>query len=174
MCFGALRSLLLVFSRSLLTPSLPSFSHNSEIAARQFNTADSKGPRSFSKFLVRLAEISPRLLLKQIALLQKHLDSEVSRFSSLALPMSPLLTLLPTSPPAHHPRRPQSYPMRNAILEVIGLLIRELSITEGLDLEPEKQKRQLEAFFDLLFERFLDLNSFVRSKVAGVLLKTCE
>ncbi|ORY92830.1 non-SMC mitotic condensation complex subunit 1-domain-containing protein [Leucosporidium creatinivorum] len=114
-----------------------------EIAARQFNTADSKGPRSFSKFLVRLAEISPRLVLKQIALLQKHLDSE-------------------------------SYPMRNAILEVIGLLIRELSITEGLDLEPEQQKRQLEAFFDLLFERFLDLNSFVRSKVAGVLLKTCE
>lgn len=71
----------------------------------------------------------------------------------------------------------QSYPMRNAILEVIGLLIRELSITEGLDhdqLEPEKQKRQLEAFFELLFERFLDLNSYVRSKVAVVLLRTCE
>ena len=64
--------------------------------------------------------------------------------------------------------------MRNAILEVIGLLIRELSITEGLDLEPEQQKRQLEAFFELLFERFLDLNSFVRSKVVGVLSKTCE
>lgn len=82
-------------------------------------------------------------MLKQIALLQKHLDSE-------------------------------SYPMRNAILEVIGLLIRELAITEGLDVEPEKQQKQLEAFFDLLLERLLDLNSFVRSKVATVLLKTCE
>ncbi|KAK4048019.1 condensin complex non-SMC subunit Cnd1 [Microbotryomycetes sp. JL201] len=114
-----------------------------EIASRQFNTQDTKGPRSFSKFLVRLAEISPRVILKQIALLQKHLDSE-------------------------------SYPMRNAIIEVIGLLIRELTVTEGLDIEPEQQKKQIESFYDLLFERFLDLNSFVRSKVATVLLKTCE
>ncbi|SCV74340.1 BQ2448_6772 [Microbotryum intermedium] len=114
-----------------------------EIANRQFNGADSKGPRSFSKFLIRLAEISPRLILKQIALLQAHLDSE-------------------------------SYPMRNAILEVIGLLVKELTITEGLDMEPEVQKRQLEAFYDLLFERFLDLNSYVRSKVATILIKTCE
>ncbi len=49
-----------------------------EIADKQFNAQDTKGPRSFSKFLIRLAEISPRLVLKQIALLQKHLDSEVS------------------------------------------------------------------------------------------------
>ncbi|SGY44625.1 BQ5605_C001g00183 [Microbotryum silenes-dioicae] len=114
-----------------------------EIANRHFNGADSKGPRSFSKFLIRLAEISPRLILKQIALLQSHLDSE-------------------------------SYPMRNAILEVIGLLVKELSITEGLDMEPEVQKRQLEAFYDLLFERLLDLNSYVRSKVATILIKTCD
>ena len=64
--------------------------------------------------------------------------------------------------------------MRMAILEVIGLLIKELSTTSGLDENPEQQKRQLEAFFELLFERFLDLNSYVRSKVAVVLLKTCE
>lgn len=70
----------------------------------------------------------------------------------------------------------QSYPMRNAILDVIGLLIRELSITEGVDtdVDPAKQKRQMEAFYDLLFERFLDLNSYVRSKVATVALKTCD
>lgn len=49
-----------------------------EIADKQFNAQDTKGPRSFSKFLIRLAEVSPRLVLKQIALLQKHLDSEVS------------------------------------------------------------------------------------------------
>jgi hypothetical protein len=62
--------------------------------------------------------------------------------------------------------------MRNSILEVIGLLIKELSTSD--DGDAEQQKRQLEAFFDLLFERFLDLNSYVRSKVATVLLKTCE
>lgn len=66
--------------------------------------------------------------------------------------------------------------MRNAILEVIGLLIRELSITEGVDtdVDPAKQKRQMEAFYDLVFERLLDLNSYVRSKVATVALKTCD
>ena len=62
--------------------------------------------------------------------------------------------------------------MRNCIIEVIGLLIKELSTSE--DGDPEQQKRQLEAFFDLLFERFLDLSGYVRSKVAIVLMKTCE
>lgn len=56
----------------------------SEIADKQFNGQDTKGPRSFSKFLIRLAETSPRLVLKQIALLQKHLDSEVRPFSAVS------------------------------------------------------------------------------------------
>lgn len=74
-------------------PALPSRSDTPltsecrEIADKQFNAQDTKGPRSFSKFLIRLAEVSPRLVLKQIALLQKHLDSEVrplfSSFSAL-------------------------------------------------------------------------------------------
>ncbi|KAM0749558.1 hypothetical protein T439DRAFT_315829 [Meredithblackwellia eburnea MCA 4105] len=116
-----------------------------EIADKQFNAQDTKGPRSFSKFLIRLAETSPRMVLKQVVLLQKHLDSE-------------------------------SYPMRNSILEVIGLLIRELTISDGngTDSDPEVVKRQVEGFFELLFERFLDLNSYVRSKVVTVLLKTCD
>ncbi|KWU41778.1 hypothetical protein RHOSPDRAFT_22371, partial [Rhodotorula sp. JG-1b] len=116
-----------------------------EIADRQFNAQDSKGPRSFSRFLIRLAETSPRLVLKQIVLLQKHLDSE-------------------------------SYPMRNAILEVLGLLIRELSLTEpgALDMDVTKHVRLLESFFQLVFERLLDLNSYVRAKAASVLLKTCD
>ncbi|BGP16184.1 condensin complex non-SMC subunit Cnd1 [Rhodosporidiobolus nylandii] len=116
-----------------------------EIADRHFNAQDTKGPRAFSKFLIRLAETSPRLVLKQIVLLQKHLDSE-------------------------------SYPMRNAILEILGLLIRELSLTEpgALDLDDAKHARLLEAFFDALFDRFLDLNSYVRAKTAAVLLRTCD
>ncbi|GAA5999124.1 condensin subunit YCS4 [Rhodotorula paludigena] len=116
-----------------------------EIADRQFNAQDTKGPRSFSKFLIRLAETSPRIVLKQIVLLQKHLDSE-------------------------------SYPMRNAILEVLGLLIRELSLTEpgALGLDPSKHSRLLESFFASLFERLLDLNSYVRAKAASVLRETCD
>ncbi|BGP32073.1 condensin complex non-SMC subunit Cnd1 [Rhodotorula toruloides] len=116
-----------------------------EIADRQFSAQDTKGPRSFSRFLIRLAETSPRTVLKQIVLLQKHLDSE-------------------------------SYPMRNAILEVLGLLIRELALTEpgALSLDPAKHARFLSSFFDLLTERLMDLNSYVRAKTASVLLKTCD
>ncbi|GAA5840742.1 hypothetical protein JCM11251_001688 [Rhodosporidiobolus azoricus] len=118
-----------------------------EIADRQFNAQDSKSPRSFSKFLIRLAETSPRLVLKQIVLLMKHLDSE-------------------------------SYPMRNSILEILGLLIRELTLTEpgalDLDLDSTKHERLLTSFYDALFDRFLDLNSYVRAKAAAVLLKTCD
>ncbi|GAA6027146.1 hypothetical protein JCM8097_002429 [Rhodosporidiobolus ruineniae] len=117
-----------------------------EIADRHFNAQDTKSPRSFSRFLIRLAETSPRLVLKQIVLLQKHLDSE-------------------------------SYPMRNAILEILGLLIRELTLTDPalLDLDdPSKHTRLLVQFHDALFERFLDLNSYVRAKAAAVLLKTCD
>jgi condensin complex subunit 1 len=49
-----------------------------EIGAKEFNAQDTKGPRSFSKFLIRLAELSPRLVTKQISLLLPHIDSEVS------------------------------------------------------------------------------------------------
>lgn len=48
-----------------------------EIAGKTFNAQDTKGPRAFSRFLVRLTELSPRLVLKQISLLLTHLDSEV-------------------------------------------------------------------------------------------------
>lgn len=66
--------------------------------------------------------------------------------------------------------------MRNAILEVLGLLIRELSLTEAgaLDMDDAKHVRLLESFFQLVFERLLDLNSYVRAKAAAVLLKTCD
>ncbi|GAA5907855.1 condensin subunit YCS4 [Sporobolomyces salmoneus] len=119
-----------------------------EIADRHFSSQDTKGPRSFSKFLIRLCEISPRLVLKQIVLLQKHLDSE-------------------------------SYPMRNSILEILSLLIKELSLSDpatldSLGMDEVKIKRELETFFGLLFERLLDLNSYVRSKVANLLIKTCD
>lgn len=51
-----------------------------DVAGKTFAHNDAKGPRSFSKFLVRLAELSPRVVQKQMPLLLAHLDSEVSSF----------------------------------------------------------------------------------------------
>lgn len=48
-----------------------------EIAAKSFSATDSKGPRSYGKFLVRYAELCPRSVLKQLSLLLEQLDSEV-------------------------------------------------------------------------------------------------
>ncbi|EPQ26618.1 uncharacterized protein PFL1_05939 [Pseudozyma flocculosa PF-1] len=139
-----------------------------EVAGKNFGAMDTKSPRSFGRFLVRMAELSPRSVLKQIALLQKHLDSE-------------------------------SYPMRNAMIETLGLLIRELTTTDdalttsssggtsssagagGNDGTADEQrgsvearKKQIETFFNLLIERFLDLNSYVRSKLITVCAKLCD
>ncbi|SOV04085.1 related to YCS4 - subunit of condensin protein complex [Ustilago sp. UG-2017a] len=127
-----------------------------EVAAKNFGAMDTKSPRSFGRFLVRMAELSPRSVLKQISLLQKHLDSE-------------------------------SYPMRNALIETLGLLIKELALTDdSLNADgnnggngdetmadenrgsAEARKKQIETFFDLLIEHFLDLNSYVRSKLITV------
>ena len=50
---------------------------NSDLSGKEFNNNDTKGPKSVSSFLIRLSDLAPRLVLKQITLLIKQLDSEV-------------------------------------------------------------------------------------------------
>ncbi|OCH87806.1 hypothetical protein OBBRIDRAFT_889536 [Obba rivulosa] len=114
-----------------------------EIAGKSFSAQDSKGPRAFSRFLVRLAELAPRSVLKQISLLLSHLDSE-------------------------------SYPMRMALVEVIGCIIRELAISSDLTTDAQQVQKQLNGLYDLLLERTLDLSSYVRTKVLAVLARLCD
>ncbi|KAJ7844392.1 non-SMC mitotic condensation complex subunit 1-domain-containing protein [Mycena olivaceomarginata] len=47
-----------------------------EIASMTFTGQDNKGPRTFSKFLIKFSELAPRLMLKQMSLLLGQLDSE--------------------------------------------------------------------------------------------------
>nr|XP_031863717.1 uncharacterized protein CI109_000969 [Kwoniella shandongensis]KAA5530789.1 hypothetical protein CI109_000969 [Kwoniella shandongensis] len=112
-----------------------------DVAGKTFAHNDAKGPRSFSKFLVRLAELSPRVVQKQMSLLLAHLDSE-------------------------------AHPMRMAIVEIIGILIRDISSSDEGD--EEQKTKQIKRFFELLMERFLDLNSWVRCKVLTTLIKLCD
>lgn len=63
--------------------------------------------------------------------------------------------------------------MRNAIIEVLGNLIKDVANSED-ETEPGQQKRELENFFGLLFDRFLDLNGFVRSKVVTIFSRILE
>ena len=49
-----------------------------EISNKEFNSNDTKGPKSVSTFMVKLSELAPRLVIKQVTLMAKQLDSEVS------------------------------------------------------------------------------------------------
>lgn len=51
-----------------------------ELSNKEFNNNDLKGPKSVSTFIARLSELAPRLVIKQVMLLAKLLDSEVCYF----------------------------------------------------------------------------------------------
>lgn len=128
-----------------------------ELAGKSFTSLDTKSPRSFGRFLVRMTELNPRSVLKQLSLLQQQQDSE-------------------------------SYPIRNAMVESQGLLIKYLSTSDDADLgdvtvdtssahdddERSARQKQTDMLFERLFERFLDLTTFVRTKVIQVCSRLCD
>lgn len=65
----------------------------------------------------------------------------------------------------------QSYTLRCAIIEICGNLIADLSKE---DERSENSKSQINAFFDVLEERFLDVNPFCRCRVIQVYMKLCD
>lgn len=130
-----------------------------EVASISFNAQDNKGPRNFARFLVKFAEYAPRSLLKQLSLLLNQLDSEVwLMFDSTKCFLIPL----------------QAYPMRIAIVEVIGHIIQELARNLDSDTNSKQTQKQINGLFDLLHERILDTSSYVRTKVLSVLSKVFD
>ncbi|KAI2627602.1 condensin component [Hypoxylon sp. NC1633] len=111
-----------------------------EISNKEFNTNDTKGPKSVSSFIVKLSELVPRLVIKQMTMLAKQLDSE-------------------------------SYTLRCSLIEVCGNMIAHLTTQEE---RSENHKSQLNAFFDVLEERFLDINPYCRCRAMQVYTRLCE
>lgn len=50
-----------------------------ELSNKEFNSNDTRGPKSVSTFIVKLSELCPRIVIKQVTMLAKQLDSEVCR-----------------------------------------------------------------------------------------------
>ena len=48
-----------------------------DLSNKEFNSNDTRGPKSVSAFIIKLSELAPRLVIKQMTLLVKQLDSEV-------------------------------------------------------------------------------------------------
>ncbi|TGO08867.1 hypothetical protein BTUL_0188g00160 [Botrytis tulipae] len=111
-----------------------------ELSNKEFNSNDTKGPKSVSAFIVKLSELAPRLVIKQMTMLAKQLDSE-------------------------------NYAVRCALIEICGNLIADLSKQEE---RGDNHKSQLNAFFDVLEERFLDINPYCRCRAIQVYIKLCE
>jgi condensin complex subunit 1 len=111
-----------------------------ELSNKEFNSNDTKGPKSVSSFIVKLSELAPRLVIKQMTMLAKQLDSE-------------------------------SYALRCALIEVCGNLVADLSKQEE---RGDNHKSQLNAFFDVLEERFLDINPYCRCRTIQVYIKLCD
>lgn len=111
-----------------------------ELSNKEFNSNDTKGPKSVSTFIAKISELAPRIVIKQMTMLAKQLDSE-------------------------------SYTLRCALIEVCGNMIAHLSIQ---DERSENHKSQLNAFFDVLEERFLDINPYCRCRTLQVYMKLCD
>ena len=111
-----------------------------ELSNKEFNSNDTRGPKSVSSFIVKLSELAPKLVIKQMTLLAKQLDSE-------------------------------SYALRCALIEVCGNLLAHLSKQEE---RGDNHKSQLNAFFDVLEERFLDINPYCRCRTIQVYIKICD
>ncbi|KAK7757544.1 condensin complex non-SMC subunit Cnd1 [Diatrype stigma] len=102
-----------------------------ELSNKEFNSNDTRGPKSVSSFIVKLSELAPRIVIKQMTMLAKQLDSEA----------------------------------------ICGNMIAHLS---NQDERGENHKSQLNAFFDVLEERFLDVNPYCRCRVLQVYAKLCD
>lgn len=66
------------------------------------------------------------------------------------------------------------YPMRIAIVEVMGSLIRELAMSADLTADAQTTQKQIRGLYDLLLERTLDLSSYVRARVLQVLSRLLD
>lgn len=136
-----------------------------EISNKEFKDAttkevkDTPNPKTFATFLVTLASLAPKAILKNLGLLVHQLDSEVH---------AKAVILFPAGSPIFFS---QSYNIRMAIIDVIAGLI--IHLTEQSDDNPG-QKEQINGFFDILEERMLDPIAFVRSRDLQAYLRLLE
>lgn len=67
----------------------------------------------------------------------------------------------------------QAYPMRIAIVDVIGQLIRVI-VGGGDSVDTGQAKMQLNGLYDLLMDRAMDISSYVRTRVLKTLMELCR
>lgn len=112
-----------------------------EISQTQFNSNDSNGPKAVSQFLIKLSELSPRLILKQLSCIKQLLDNS-----------NPTL--------------------RCSVVETCGNIVVDIIRDNGEDSQDgHNGTQQTDGLLDLLQDRVLDSNPYVRTKSFQALTK---
>lgn len=119
-----------------------------EISQIEFNSNDTNGPKSISQFLIRLSEISPRLILKQMSCIAQLLDNS-------------------------------NQTLRCSVVEACGnvavdIIKQDYALNENQSEEMTNKSyndQHVEGLLELLEERFLDQNPYVRTKAIQAFIK---
>ncbi|KAK7552638.1 condensin [Phyllosticta citricarpa] len=115
-----------------------------ELSNKEFNSNDPRGPKSVSTFITKISELVPHLVVKQMTLLAKLLESE-------------------------------SYTLRCAIIEVCANLISMLSKQKDeYEDRREHTEGQINTFFEVLEQRFLDINPYCRTRTIQCYVRLCD
>lgn len=111
-----------------------------DVATKEFNPNDTNGPKTVSQFIIKISELMPKVVMRQMSLVAQLLDNS-------------------------------SFTLRTAVVEACGNIVAGFFESEQ---EVESHKEELEQFLDLLQERILDQNPFVRTKAIQALCKLCD
>ncbi|KAK6454420.1 armadillo-type protein [Scheffersomyces xylosifermentans] len=113
-----------------------------EISQTQFNSNDTNGPKAVSEFLIKLSELSPRLILKQMSSTAQLLDNS-------------------------------NQTLRCSVVEACGNIVVDIIKNSGEEEgeDGHNGSQQVDGLLDLLQERFLDQNPYVRTKAFQAMTK---
>lgn len=117
-----------------------------EISQLEFNANDTNGPKAVSEFLIKLSELTPRLILKQMSSTSQLLDNS-------------------------------NQSLRCSVVETCGNIVVDIWKSDDPDGEDEHSANrtlQVDGLLNLLEERFLDQNPFVRTKAIQAMVKICS
>lgn len=118
-----------------------------ELSNRDFNANDTKGPKFVSLFLIKLSQLAPMPLVKQMTVLVRLLDTESFTLRCAVVEST-----------------------GNIIMAIAKHVIEQ---GEGQD-DPERQMAQIHSLMDLIDERVLDVNPYCRVKALQVMTSVCE
>lgn len=116
-----------------------------EISTMEFNANDANGPKAVSEFLIKLSELSPRLILKQMSSTAHLLDN-----SNYTLRCSVVETC------------------GNIVVDILK---KDSELANAGDDHESNVASQVDGLISLLQDRFTDKNPYVRTKAIQAMVK---